>query len=307
MKNICDCSVSFGKFIVNDYRRSVIVTDRHIAELYGIKGDNVLFLPRGEQAKSFANVQQLCTQFVAQGVQTDSQVVAVGGGSIGDAVGFACSVYKRGVQLLHIPTTLLAMVDSSIGGKTALDLDGVKNAVGSYWFADTLIDTDFLKTLDETQLKSGMGEILKYRMLDGEIDRAKQDLTKTVKLCAQYKQSVCLADPYCNGKRNALNFGHTVGHAMELSLDVPHGVAVANGIYYETLIAFKLGLCTQDYAQKWCAEAKEHFDIFPITQQILNLTAQDKKNRKGAVGVVLPPSFDVVQLPFERLGELILN
>ena len=298
-------NITFEKFDLTKYRTCPIVTDGKIAKLYGISGDNVYLLPRGEKAKSFKYAEQLCRWFLSLNLNKSDQVVAVGGGSVGDAVGFAASIYKRGVRLLHVPTTLLAQIDSSIGGKTALNLDGVKNAVGSYHFADTLIDVDFLKTLDKKQLTSGYGELLKYRMLSDGIDRVYQegDLTQTVQACVKYKQQLCDVDPYCQNERNKLNFGHTIGHAMELTYGLPHGIAVANGIYYETLLAVNLGICSRDYAAKWIAEAKK-FTILPLTDEILSLTLSDKKNACGKVSFVLPEAFERASLTLEKLEEL---
>ena len=298
-------SVTFEKFDLTKYRTCPIVTDGKIAKLYGISGDNVYLLPRGEKSKSFRHVQQLCRWFLSLNLNKSDLVVAVGGGSVGDTVGFATSIYKRGVRLLHVPTTLLAQIDSSIGGKTAIDLDGVKNAVGSYHFADTLIDVDFLKTLDKKQLTSGYGEILKYRMLNEEIDEVFKDgdLSQTVQACVRYKQQVCDVDPYCQNERNKLNFGHTVGHAMELIYGLPHGIAVANGIYYETLLAANMGICSREYAAKWMAEA-EKFAILPLTDEIISLTLSDKKNVGGKVSFVLPKAFQQVSLTIEELEEL---
>ncbi len=302
--------VYFDNFVFSRYKHALVVTDPYIAELYGIAGDNVFLLPRGEQAKSFDNVAALCRWFLSKQLTPAGLVVAVGGGSVGDTVGFACSIFKRGIRLLHVPTTLIAMVDSAIGGKTAIDLDGVKNAVGSYFFNfDTLIDPDFLHTLDEEQLKSGAGEILKYRMLNKEIDNCVtngENLQSVIAACVRFKQEICAEDPYCRGKRNALNFGHTIGHAMELALGLYHGCAVANGIYYETKLAASLGLCSKQYTSTWCGETEKSFSISPLTEKILDLTLQDKKNKEGSVAFALPTTFDLTYLPLDSLKELLL-
>ena len=302
--------VLFGKFDIADYGECLIVTDAHIARLYGISGDNVFLLPRGEEAKDFANVRALCSWFLAKRLSPQGRVVAVGGGSIGDTVGFACSIFKRGVKLLHVPTTLVAMTDSAIGGKTAIDLDGVKNAVGTYCFADTLVDVGFLDTLDCEQMASGRGEIFKYRMLsdriDGVYNGGKCDMADIVEACARYKSEVCAEDPYCGGVRNKLNFGHTLGHAMELTLSLPHGIAVANGMYYETELARKLGLCSARYAAKWRSEIGDNFKIYPFTEPMFALTLNDKKNgADGRVAFALPSSFDTVRVPLADVVKLL--
>mgnify|MGYP000219018662 CR=1 FL=1 len=149
---------------------------------------------------------------------------------------------------------------------------------------------DFLKTLDKKQLKNGYGEILKYRMLDGEVDAvARQgDLQKTVVCCANFKQRIVQKDPFDNNERKILNFGHTVGHAMELSLKLPHGEAVANGLYYETLLAYKTGLTDARYLQHWTLEIKNIFPVRAFQESMIPLMTNDKKNSDGKVCVILP-------------------
>ena len=304
-------NVTFTKFDLSKYSHCLIVTDPKIAKLYDIVGDNVYLLPEGERAKSFEHVEALCRWFLGKKLAASDLVVAVGGGSVGDTVGFATGIYKRGVNVLHVPTTLIAQIDSSIGGKTAINLDGVKNAVGDYHFGDTLIDPDFLKTLDETQLLSGFGEIIKYAMIDEHVRAAYNDgkgsLHDIIGACVRCKQHLCDVDPFCRDVRSMLNFGHTIGHALELTYGIPHGVAVANGIYYETLLATKLEICQQDYADKWTHEIVKKFKIYPLNKQILSLTVQDKKNVGGKVCFVLPDVFTETYLTLDEVEELLLN
>ncbi len=302
--------MQFGKFNLNDYNDCLIVTDEKIAQLYDILGDNVFFIPRGELAKNFDTIQSLCRWFLQKNLKRNQTVVAVGGGSIGDTVGFACSIFKRGVRLLHVPTTLLAMVDSAIGGKTAIDLDDVKNAVGTFYQGEVLVDVDFLSTLDTEQMRNGLGEILKYRMLNEQIDAtfSSGDQLQTIKRCAHYKQSVCETDPFDNNIRQKLNFGHTIGHAMELTLGIPHGLAVLNGIYYETQLANKLGLCDQTYCKKWQSEVQKLIDVCPsLTSSMLDVTINDKKNDNNLVTFVLPSDFSKIQLPLDEVKRLLLD
>ena len=303
--------MNFEKFDLQDFKDCLVVTDSKLQELYNITGDNVFIIPRGENAKNFGTVQALCSWFLQKNLKRNQTVVAVGGGSVGDTVGFACSIFKRGVGLLHVPTTLLAMVDSCVGGKTAIDLDGVKNAVGTFYPAEALVDPVFLNTLDDTQMLNGMGEILKYRMLTCQVEDVYNecDLLDVIRSCYHYKLAVCELDTFDEGIRRQLNFGHTIGHAMELALGIPHGLAVLNGIYYETLIAHKLGLCDQDYCQKWQKEALRLVgEIFPLTNAMLDLTLQDKKNDNDLVTFVLPRKFyEKVQLPLYQVKQLLLD
>lgn len=303
--------ITFEKFVLSNYSSNPIVTDSKIALLYNICGDNVYILPQGEQAKSFKYVSELCSWFLRRHVSPQDTVVAVGGGSIGDTVGFATSIYKRGIGILHVPTTLIAQIDSSVGGKTAIDLDGVKNAVGTYHYGDTLIDVDFLKTLDDEQRLSGLGEIFKYRMLNEDIDKVYDSgngaLADVVKACVKYKKHVCDSDPGGKQLRLILNFGHTVGHAMELTQGISHGVAVANGIYYETKLAKKMNVCTSEYADKWMKEVERHFPIYPIDERTLSLTLNDKKNAHSNVCVILPNGFIDAYFILDDLKGLLLH
>lgn len=300
--------VTFEKFNKENYKNNLIVTDANVSKLYGIAGDNIFVLPAGEKAKSFFYAQKLCRWFLLNNLQKEQVVVAVGGGSVGDVVGFAASIFKRGVRLLHVPTTLVAQIDSSIGGKTAVNLDGVKNAVGTFFFADTLVDVDFLKTLPCRQLKNGMGELLKYRMLNEEIDKiaCEGNLQSTIAACVKYKLSICQRDSFDEGERRLLNFGHSVGHAMELRFKLSHGEAVANGLYYETLIAKKLGLVGCDYLNKWQKEIEKHFVLHALTTDVLAVAKNDKKNAYGKICFVLPTNAGFTQkfLTWEKVQQL---
>lgn len=299
--------ITYKKFVLADYEDCLIVTDDKIAKLYNINGDNVYLLPQGEQAKSFAQVENLCKWFLSKKLQRDGHVAAVGGGSIGDAVGFACSVFKRGVKLTHLPTTLLAQIDSAIGGKTAIDLDGVKNAVGTFYNADTVVDVNFLKTLDDAQILSGKGELLKYCMLSSDIDSIYDgEVTEQViRACGAFKLNLCNVDPYDRNERKKLNFGHTLGHAMELYYNIPHGHAVANGMYYETALAYKLGKCSKEYCEHWTKTIADAFDILPITSSVLATSVNDKKNNSLGVCFMLPTEFDESYIDLNKVEKLL--
>lgn len=301
--------IQFKPFNLTDYRDCLIVTDERLSSLYKIAGDNVYLLPCGEQAKRFDEAQKLCGWFVSKNLQRDGHVVAIGGGSVGDTVGFACSVYKRGgVKLTHVPTTVIAQIDSSIGGKTALDVGNVKNAIGSFYQADTVIDVNFLKTLDKVQINSGLGELLKYRMLSKKADDVYNgEITEQViKECVNYKQNICQQDPFDKNERHVLNLGHTLGHALELTYNIPHGVAVANGLYYEAQLAYKLNLCNEEYLHKCAREVINNFELYRLTDGVLNLIVNDKKNNGDKVGFVLPADFKTVYLPLSQVKELLL-
>lgn len=303
--------ITFKPFNLAEYSDCLVVTDEKIAELYKIDGRfgaKVYLLPQGEAAKTFGEAFKLCQWFLLSNLDRGGKVVAIGGGSIGDTVGFACSIYKRGgVKLTHVPTTLLAQIDSSIGGKTALDICDVKNAVGTFYQADTVIDVNFLKTLDDVQLKSGLGELLKYRMLSKTVnDLYNGEITEQViKACVEYKQEVCQIDPFDGGIRKMLNLGHTLGHAFEIEKGIPHGHAVANGLYYETILAYKLGLCSKQYYEYWTCLVADLFEIIPIDETVINRSLYDKKNLDNEICFMLPDSFDENYLTIDTVVSLL--
>ena len=282
--------LSFEKFHKKDFDGALFVTDACVAELFGICGDDVFLLPRGEEAKSFQNLENLCKWYLQKNLERDGLVVAVGGGSVGDVAGLSASVYKRGVRLTMVPTTLLAMIDSGIGGKTAIDLCGVKNVVGSFVDCDTLIDLDFLATLSKEQIADGMGEMYKYRLLDANIDEicARGDLSEAVKACAEYKLGVVASDPFDRGARRKLNLGHTVAHALELRCRLSHGAAVARGLYFEAALSQKLGYVSVEFVQKVQKQLFPDGVDVALCAQDVDAMAQDKKNSQGKISFVLP-------------------
>ncbi len=296
--------ISFGKFNLSDYSDCIVVTDENVAKLYGIAGDNVFVLPAGEDAKSLSYIEALCNFFFSHGLSRQGKVVAVGGGCVGDSVGFAASIYKRGVNLLHVPTTLVAQVDSSIGGKTAIDLCGVKNLCGTFYNADTLIDFTFLSTLSRQEILGGMGEIIKYRMICPQVDAAsRQGIIPTIRECIAYKTVVCNSDPHDLGARHVLNAGHTIGHGIEMAYNLPHGYAVANGLYHELELALECGLATPQYVAKWQKEISSHYTIYAVTPQVLQLARHDKKNDGAQISFALPTQDGVktLSLYYEEL------
>lgn len=280
--------ISFQKFCLDNYTSNLVVTDSNLSKLYSIQGDNVFVLPCGEQAKTFDWAQRLCSWFLSKNLDKSGTVVAVGGGSVGDVAGFAASIYKRGVKVLNVATTLLAMVDSAIGGKTAVNLDGVKNAVGTFAKVDTLIDVGFLQTLSADQIDDGFGEIEKYRLLDEGVAGYQGDVEGLIRLCACYKQAVVESDPHDVGLRKRLNLGHTIGHGLELTYSLPHGQAVKYGLYYEMQLAVHLGLVDVATYSSWASKITLDAKRYPVNHDVLQAMANDKKNYNQLIVFELP-------------------
>ena len=210
----------------------------------------VLEVPDGERAKSLAEVERLCEAFAEAGLSRDDVVVGLGGGAVTDLAGFAAAVYLRGVRVLHVPTTLLAMVDASVGGKTGVNLRAGKNLVGAFHQPlGVLADTDVLATLPERERRSGLGEVAKCWLLDGRDGDAvtRADDERLIAVSLELKARLVARDEHELGARALLNYGHTLGHAVERTVlardpdGLRHGEAVAVGIAFAVRLAARLG------------------------------------------------------------------
>ncbi len=200
----------------------------------------------GEPAKSLATLEELCRGWAAWGLTRADAVVAVGGGLVTDVAGFAAASYHRGVPVVHVPTTLLGMVDAAIGGKTGVNLPEGKNLVGAFWQPlAVLCDLDALATLPPRELRSGQGELAKYHFLTGD-DLLALDLAERVAAAVRIKAEVVAGDeredPSHRRGRAILNYGHTLAHALEIERahDLRHGEAVGIGLAYAAALARRL-------------------------------------------------------------------
>ena len=233
--------------------RVAVVSQRGLPEL--VELDRVVArcdIDDGEEHKSLATVERLCRDFARAGLTRRDCVVAVGGGMVTDVAGFAAASYHRGVAVVHVPTTLLGMVDAAIGGKTGVNLPEGKNLVGAFWQpAAVLCDLTALETLPERERRSGLGEMAKYHFLTGD-DLMAMALEERVARCVAIKADVVTADereaPIAGtGGRAVLNYGHTLAHALEITTghDLRHGEAVAVGLVYAAELAGELGRIDQ--------------------------------------------------------------
>ena len=231
-------------------RRVAIVTQAGI----GVEVDPGLpstttVLPAGEQAKTLASVEALCRGLAEAGLSRADVVVGVGGGVVTDVAGFAAAVYHRGVAVIHVPTTLLGMVDAAIGGKTGVNVPEGKNLVGAFWQPRAVLcDTDTLATLDAREMRSGLGELAKYHFLTGE-SLAGLNLEERIAAAVRVKTAAVIADEReTTGRRATLNYGHTLGHALETAgrYDLRHGEAVAIGLVFAARLAERLGRIDAD-------------------------------------------------------------
>ena len=234
------------------------------------KGYNIklLKIKDGEKEKEIDNVKYIIQELVALDANRNTVLLAFGGGSIGDVIGFISSIYMRGIQYINIPTTLLSMVDSSLGGKTAVNYSGIKNIIGSFYQPSMVcVDPNMLSTLSNKDIRSGIGEIIKYGMIykSSILDKLKSDYNCIIQLknkklildiifeCCSIKKQYIESDERDIGVRNILNFGHTLGHLIESkyqSEGISHGESIINGIYLAIELSyFKKIMSTKVYSQ----------------------------------------------------------
>lgn len=279
-------------------RRVLIVTDSGVPTEYvrtvaaQCAAPTVVTVPAGEDSKNLTMFGTLLSRMLAENFTRTDCVVAVGGGVVGDLSGFAAACYMRGIDFYNIPTTLLAQVDSSVGGKTAVNLDGVKNCVGTFWQPRAvLIDPATLATLPKRQIANGMAEVVKMALtsdaeLFGMLEAGLADTGTVITRSLQIKKAVVEADEREGGLRRVLNFGHTLGHGIESAAGLHgllHGECVALGM---------LPLCAPEVRARLLPLLKRLGlpTVLPVpTETVLGAVCHDKKCDGGAVSYVYVP------------------
>jgi 5-deoxy-5-amino-3-dehydroquinate synthase len=309
-------------------RRAAVVTQAGIGAVVRTgRQQEVFHIGEGERAKSLATVEDLCRGFARWGLTRADVVVGVGGGVVTDVAGFAAAVYHRGVPVVHVATTLLGQVDAAIGGKTGVNLPEGKNLVGAFWQPNAVVcDTEVLASLPPREYRSGLGEMAKYAFL-GVADLPSLDLEEAVARCVECKAAFVSGDEretdslsYAGGTpgRALLNYGHTLGHALENvgHYDLRHGEAVAVGLVFAARLARRLGR-VDDTRVAEHENVVAGYDLpsrLPPSadrQQLVVAMNRDKKVTGSGLTFVLdgPVGLEVVRdvapgLVLETLGEL---
>lgn len=291
-----------------DKRKVCIVSDSNVFPLYGEKVENAvraaggevfsLVVQAGEEAKSFANLEYLCREIITHDFTRSDVIIALGGGVVGDLTAFCASVVLRGVKLIQMPTTLLSQVDSSVGGKTAVNIPEGKNLVGTFYQPSmVIIDTNTLKTLPEREQACGMAEVIKYgairdenlsqKLLSGDFD-----MSEVIKTCCEIKAKIVENDELDKGERMLLNFGHTLGHAVENYTGYgtySHGAAVAIGMCAMTKWSEKEGITesgTYTRLVELCKKYNLPTEIDGL-ENMLGAASHDKKRSGSKISIVL--------------------
>lgn len=298
--------IQLGK---NNY---LLVTDQNVYDCSPhffdfFEADQVFVLPAGEATKQWKYLEEILAECFESGLNRKSYLVAVGGGVIGDITGFAASTFLRGIKFVQVPTSLLAMVDASVGGKTGINNQYGKNLVGSFHHPEViLMGRDFLTTLPETEIKNGLAEMIKHGIIQSEghfldlltiaTETPKDNLEKIwqrVPDSVRIKKAVVESDPEESHERMKLNLGHTFGHAVEKlsKFAIPHGRAVAIGTVMATEYALKQGLCSKENVER----IRQIFLSFGVdlscpfdAQQIWAAMKNDKKRDGDKINLILP-------------------
>ncbi|MBE6617201.1 MAG: 3-dehydroquinate synthase [Ruminococcaceae bacterium] len=291
----------------------VIVSDDNVHPIYGetvrcsltdagfdVRANFVF--PHGEESKNLATLEALLNHLSAEGLTRTDCVFALGGGVTGDMTGFAAAVYLRGIKFVQIPTSLLAAVDSSVGGKTAVDLAVGKNLVGAFHMPSLVVcDPDVLDTLPPEYFSDGMAEVIKMgfignpdliELLSGDIS---DKIDRVIAACVKDKADIVARDTYDKGERQKLNLGHTVGHAMEALSEykIHHGSAVASGMHVIAKAAAVRGTCPADTVEK-LDKLLEKYGLDPYiyerfsAEDMYSSALHDKKMRGNTITVVIP-------------------
>ena len=305
--------------LTNNYDKFFVLTDENIYRIYSSLFASLIpekeivkiVLPAGEQSKNIENVMLIWNKLIEGKAGRDSLLINIGGGTISDMGGFAASCYKRGIDFVNIPTTLLAMIDASIGGKNGINFNNYKNQIGLFSEPQSIIiNPNFLKTLNERDILSGLAEMMKYAFiadtsfLDLDIDNYQDFIEKA----ATTKDEIVSLDVKENGLRKILNFGHTIGHALEsyyLEKEnyLTHGEAVSLGIYSALYLSVKY--CGLDekwlfFYEMWYMGNLNKLNLngFDV-DAIMSYISHDKKNKGGKPRFVLISSPEKPQIDVE--------
>jgi 3-dehydroquinate synthase len=322
----------------------VIITNTNLIDAFGNalkKGIEskkihctIIDIPSGEEQKTFQTVSQILNQLLTLKLERNDCIIALGGGVIGDLAGFIASIYLRGIPLIQVPTTLLAQVDASIGGKTGVNHPKGKNLIGTFYQAKAIfIDTATLHLLPKRELRAGLAEIAKYaitlntplfhymtkhlkEIIKFSPSQSQEIWQHMIKESVKNKVSIVSEDEKESGKRAILNFGHTIGHGIEAATNFKtflHGEAVAIGMLIETEIAEKLSLISDEEAKKikgfLNSLSYEETNLQATPEKIVEKMQMDKKVKSGKLHYVLPTEIGKTiisnQVPIDIVKELL--
>lgn len=319
------CFDEYLKFLADD-GNYVVITDENVAALYPLGPAKKIVIKPGEEHKNMQTVLEIYNQLRDMNITRNSKIFAVGGGVVCDIAGFVAATYLRGLNITMMPTTLLSQVDASIGGKNGVDFGGLKNIIGTFRQPkEIIIDPKFLRTLSPEQMSDGLAEIVKIASVTDESlfeILEEEDLsslngeylwgvTRIIALAADAKTNLVSKDVLENGIRRILNFGHTIGHAIELSCGVSHGVAVANGMLLSTKINerfFEGNRKVGERIEQLLRKINCPLDLKLSIEDIAEKIKGDKKRESSFIRFVVVPKIgcaEIKEINVDRLIEMV--
>ena len=317
---------TFAKQLGN-YAKIAIISDSNVWPLYGnavsssLAHENIphcqYIFPAGEESKNGENYLAILNFLANNQITRSDLIVALGGGVVGDITGFAAATFLRGVSFVQIPTTLLAMVDSSVGGKTAIDLPAGKNLAGAFYQPSlVLCDIDVLQTLPEDVFRDGCAEVIKYGILFDETlfehlcrKGISFDREYVISRCVELKRDIVAEDEFDRGSRQLLNLGHTIGHGVEANSNyaISHGKAVAIGMAIVSKAAYLRQLCSEDVHKNII----NILDIFSLPKNahisadaLYTSALSDKKRSGGTVNLIVPRNIGKCEIYPTKINDL---
>lgn len=303
-------------------QKRLFIVSKKVYKLYenslDINKNELLILNDGEKEKNFKNYIKILKTATEKGLTRKDVIIAIGGGVIGDICGFAASTYMRGIDFIQVPTTLLSMVDSSVGGKTAIDMDGYKNIIGSFYQPKSVfININFLHTLSDKEFASGLGEVLKYAFIEETcgykhplflfeyltlsyskvFEKEAMTIIRLIEYCLLLKIAVVNQDEKESNLRKVLNLGHTIGHALETITNYKgftHGEGVVQGIFFIFDYAYSKGLISYSYYRlsidllnKYGFKNQFAYKKYPC-KKLLEIIQKDKKASSDKITFIVP-------------------
>lgn len=300
----------------------IVVFNQKVYKLYSkefdFPKDRIFILKDGEQEKNYKNYLKILDFALSKKLKREDYIIAIGGGVVGDIAGFAASTYMRGINFIQVPTTLLAMTDSSVGGKVAINTNYGKNLVGAFYQPKVVfINTNFLKTLDINQYKSGLGEVIKYGFIEKSCDEDSEfdllnflngncekilnkdsyTMERLISACVQLKIKVVENDEKESGLRKILNYGHTYAHAVEKLTNYrkyTHGECVIEGIKFALNLAVKKNLINKEY-HFLCSDIIQKYEYKPlkafVSSKYIPIMTTDKKATGDCINFILPVQY----------------
>lgn len=307
-----------------NHKNYIVIFSKKVHKLYSkildFPNEKTLVLPDGEHQKNNKNLSKILDFALSKNLKREDAIIAIGGGVVGDISGFAASIYMRGINFIQVPTTLLSATDSSVGGKTAINTKYGKNLIGSFYQPKAVfINVNFLKTLDEKQFKSGLGEVLKYGFIEKSctpedahlinfltehqqkiLNKDILTLKELIKMCIELKIAVVQNDEKEAGLRKILNYGHTYGHVIENLTNYrkySHGECVIEGINFAMKLALNLNLIDKEY-KFLCEDLIKKYEYKTLQKfkknKIIKTIKTDKKATDEYIKFILPTGYATV-------------